>query len=75
VAEKSPHTVRSAAYHVTLPKVVESRWLYLAHPIILHNVILSVFETSREKQQGIGGGNAEAEDKEREDYRQQHTAG
>jgi len=46
----------------------------LAHPIILHNVILSVFQTSREKQEGTGGGNAEAEDKKREGYREQHTA-
>jgi hypothetical protein len=59
---------------VTLPKLAESRRLYLAQPIILHNVILSFFQASQEKQQGILGGNVEAEDKEREGYRQQHTA-
>ena len=35
---------------------------------------MSVFQASRGKQQGIGGGNAESEDKERKGYREQHTA-
>jgi hypothetical protein len=78
VAEKCPAhlatTVRSAAYHVTQPKLSESRRLWLVHPISLHNVILSVFQASREKQQGTEGGNAEAEDMEREGDGQQHTA-